>query len=71
MLTEPVETNQKHPARMVADAFEAAVMQMNEERWFQSEGERRFYSRFAALIRRHIERELHVGIEETKLAIEQ
>ena len=57
----------KHPARMVADAFEAAMMQMQEEKWFASEQEKRFFYRLSALIRRHIERELHVGIEESKM----
>ena len=57
----------KHPARMVADGIEAAMMQMNDERWFASEQERRFFWRLAAVIRRNIERELHSGVEETKI----
>lgn len=57
----------KDPAAMVGDAVQAAVMQMNDERYFESEVERRKFYRFAALIMRHINRELHTGIDESKI----
>lgn len=57
----------KDTAAMVGDAVQAAVMQMNDERYFDSEVERRKFYRFAALIMRHINRELHTGIDESKI----
>ena len=57
----------KNMARVVADAVEAAVIQLNDERFFESEAQRRLFWRFSALIRRHVERELHVGIEESRV----
>ena len=45
-------------ARAIVDALEATIMQLQEERWFESERERRFFSRLAALLRHHVNREL-------------
>ena len=57
----------KHAAEMLGDAIQAAVMQMNDEKYFESELERRKFWRFAALVKRHIGRELHTGIDESKV----
>lgn len=50
--------HEKHAARLIADAFDATMSQLRDERWFESAREIRFFSRIGALLRHHIEQEL-------------
>ena len=48
----------EHPARVVVDALEATMMHIHDERFFESERERRLFYRLVGLLRHYVEREL-------------
>ena len=50
---------QKHPARVVVDALDTTMMHLKDERFFESERERRLFSRLAGLLRHYVEKELY------------